>query len=109
MPLSGAERTRRYRKKLKLERPEKYENQRKKNLEKIKSKKKKISELTPKEAESRREQWKNNKRISRQKQKKNKNLAILRDENTIPGSSRDTQENKLNDIIIQKLRKKIKF
>ncbi|CAH2086899.1 unnamed protein product [Euphydryas editha] len=109
MPLSGAERTRRYREKLKLERPEEYENQRKKNLEKIKSKKKKISELTPEEAENRREKWKNNKRISRQKQKKNKNLAILQDENTIPGSNRDTQENKLNDILIQKLRKKNKL
>lgn len=57
MPLSGAERTKRYREKLKLERPQEYENQRKKNLEKIKAKKKKISELPAEEAKQKREEW----------------------------------------------------
>lgn len=57
MPLSGAERTKRYREKLKLERPQEYENQRKKNLEKIKAKKKKNSELPAEEAKQKREEW----------------------------------------------------
>lgn len=57
MPLSGAERTKRYREKLKLERPQEYENQRKKNLEKIKAKKKKISVLPAEEAKQKREEW----------------------------------------------------
>lgn len=108
MPLSGAERTRRYREKLKLERPQEYENQRKKNLEKIKTKKKKISELAPEEAEKKREEWRKNKRTSRQKQKRIKVLAISQNENIISSSSRDTQENNFNDILIRNLRKKNK-
>lgn len=105
MPLSGAERTKRYREKLKLERPQEYENQRKKNLEKIKAKKKKISELPAEEAKQKREEWRKNKRISRENQKKKKILAISQTENVMPGPSNYSQENICYDNLIKNLRK----
>ncbi|KAF9405770.1 hypothetical protein HW555_013630, partial [Spodoptera exigua] len=101
MPLSGAERQKRYREKLKLERPQEYENQRKKNLEKIKSKKKKNSELTPEEAEQRREEWRKNKRTSRQKQKRNKENSTEGFEGlsqNVKGNNELETEKSLDDI-----------
>lgn len=57
MPLSAAEKMRRYRERLKNENPEKYEEQRKKNLERIKSKKKKVSEMDSTEKAVQRQNW----------------------------------------------------
>lgn len=68
MPLTGAERTQRYRERLKQNRPDEFERQKKQNLAKVKSKKKKVSELTLEEAEIRRERWRKEKRKSRHKQ-----------------------------------------
>lgn len=94
MPLSGAQRTQRYREKLKQNCPEEYERQRKANLAKVKSKKKKVSELNPDEAEIRREKWRKEKRNSRQRQKKVKEQHRFQDVNPIPGTSSATQEKK---------------
>lgn len=69
MPLTSAERSRRYREKLKKENPDKLEAQRIKNLQRIKQKKKKVSEMTQEEAETRRKVWRKEKQASRQKKK----------------------------------------
>lgn len=69
MPLSNAERQKRYRERLKNENAEKYEEIRKKNLENIKNKKKKVSEMTEEERNKQREIWRNsnNKRALKKK------------------------------------------
>ena len=54
MPLTGAEKTRRYRERLKNERPDEYASQCKRNLDRLKSKKKKITEMSSEEAEQQR-------------------------------------------------------
>lgn len=67
MALTAKEKMRRYRERLKNENPEKYEDQRKKNLARIKSKKKKISEMAPAEADAKRKEWREEKRVSRKR------------------------------------------
>ncbi|CAH0403492.1 unnamed protein product [Chilo suppressalis] len=63
MPLTNAEKQKRYRERLK-QNPEKYEEQKKKNLERIKSKYsyKKISEMTDREKADTRKKWRDQKR-----------------------------------------------
>ncbi|CAG9790187.1 unnamed protein product [Diatraea saccharalis] len=73
MPLSGAEKTRRYREKLKRDRPEEYAAQCQRNLQKIKSKKKKISDMSLEEAKAQRQTWREQKRKSKARNKKCKN------------------------------------
>lgn len=84
MPLTPAEKMRRYRERLK-ENPEKMEEQRKKNLERIKSKYvyKKVKDMTEKEKKVQRKKWRDQKRKTKQKTKKdtdttmeNENLEI---------------------------------
>ncbi|CAH2095032.1 unnamed protein product [Euphydryas editha] len=72
MPLTNAEKQRRYRERLKQD-PEKFENYRKKNLERIKSKYKykKVSELNDREKSEVRRKWREQKR-----QKKTENNTI---------------------------------
>lgn len=66
MPLSTAERVRRYRERLKNN-PEKAEEVRIKNLERLKMKKKKISQMSEKEKEEKRKMWREVKRKQRAK------------------------------------------
>ncbi|KAL4704224.1 hypothetical protein ACJJTC_003784 [Scirpophaga incertulas] len=96
MVLTGAEKTRRYREKLKRERPEEYAAQCKKNLERIKSKKKKISEMTPEEAEVQREIWRKEKKKSNSNKKTQKNNK----ENEQAKSSSDSinEQNKITEL-----------
>lgn len=61
MPLTGAERQRRYRQKLMKENPEKYLKQKKENLERIKKQYKKINELTENLQKLRRKKWRKEK------------------------------------------------
>lgn len=56
-PLSAAAKQRRYRERLKAEKPQKYEEQKIKNLERMKAKRKKISEMNTKEKEVQRSKW----------------------------------------------------
>lgn len=115
MPLSDAERTRRYRERLKNE-PEKLEIQRKKNLERIKNTKKKITQLTLKEAAIRREKWKEYQRRSRMR-KQTKNIDIHKENETrnenhtsqdtcVLSPRRDSREDKK---MLKKLQKKCKY
>lgn len=67
MPLTSAERVRRHREKLKKN-PEKFEKHKKEHAAYVKSKTKKISELSEAEKEKQREKWRNQKH----RQKKNK-------------------------------------
>ncbi|KAJ8726803.1 hypothetical protein PYW08_015200 [Mythimna loreyi] len=64
MPMSNAERQKRYRERLKAEKPEKYEEFRIKHLEKVKKNVKKIAEMTEEEKNVQRQKWKdaNNRR-----------------------------------------------
>ncbi|KAL4718857.1 hypothetical protein ACJJTC_018700 [Scirpophaga incertulas] len=96
MVLTGAEKTRRYSEKLKRERPEEYAAQCKKNLERIKSKKKKISEMTPEEAEVQREIWRKEKKKSNSNKKTQKNNK----ENEQAKSSSDSinEQNKITEL-----------
>uniref|UniRef100_A0A1E1WD28 Uncharacterized protein n=1 Tax=Pectinophora gossypiella TaxID=13191 RepID=A0A1E1WD28_PECGO len=81
MPLTSAERSRRYREKIKKENPEKLNAQRLKNLQRIKSKKKKISEMNEEEAEKRRQVWRKEKQASRQKKRKNGPSTVQKEVN----------------------------
>lgn len=66
MPLTPAEKMKRYREKLKKD-PEKYEQYKKKDLRRIKTKTKKISELSEEEREQRRQKWREQKRKQKAK------------------------------------------
>lgn len=70
MPLTNAEKQRRYRERLK-DNPQKKEEIRKKNLERIKKQTKRIQDLTEDEKTEKRKQW----RKQKQKQKEKKNAA----------------------------------
>ncbi|KAF9417937.1 hypothetical protein HW555_005082 [Spodoptera exigua] len=83
MPLSGAEKTRRYRERLKNERPDEYAAQIKRNLDRLKSKKKKISEMPTEEAEQQRKKWREEKRKSCAKKKQKQVKSANEPENTI--------------------------
>lgn len=65
MPLTPAEKMKRYRERLKANDPEKYEEQAKKNLDRIKAKKKKVSEMTQLEIDDKRQLWREEKRKKR--------------------------------------------
>lgn len=69
MPLSSAERCRKYRKKLKETNPEKFEQMKRKNAERTKAKKRKISDMNEDEKKDMRQQWKDYKRRKIQKEK----------------------------------------
>ncbi|KAL0851024.1 hypothetical protein ABMA28_006916 [Loxostege sticticalis] len=58
MPMTGAERQKKYIERLKQQNPEKYEEKRKKHLEKVKQNSRKISDLIDSEKEARRRKWK---------------------------------------------------
>ncbi|CAB3236345.1 unnamed protein product [Arctia plantaginis] len=103
MPLTGAEKTRRYREKLKLSRPEEYKAQCNRNLQRMNTKKKKISEMTAKDAEDQRKKWRDDKRRSIQKKKERKN------EQKETENVNDFPTNPSNDATITTLRKKIKL
>lgn len=66
MPLTGAERQKRYMEKMKEKNPEKYESKRKKHLEYVKKKQKKIIDLTEEEKSAQRNKW----RIEKSKKSK---------------------------------------
>lgn len=89
MPLTGAEKTRRYREKLKNERPDEYAAQCKKNLDRLKSKKKKITDMTPEEAAEQRKKWREEKRKSSAKKKQRKNITEVTREPENPISRSD--------------------
>ncbi|CAG9782601.1 unnamed protein product [Diatraea saccharalis] len=88
MPLTGAEKTRRYREKLKNERPDEYAAQCKRNLDRLKSKKKKNTEMSSEEAELQRKKWREEKRKHCAKIKKIKSITKCTNEpeNPIDGS-----------------------
>lgn len=69
MPMSNAERQKRYRERLKVEKPEKHEELRIKHLEKVKKNVKMIAEMTEEEKNVQREKWKE--ANNRRSQKKN--------------------------------------
>jgi flagellar biosynthesis GTPase FlhF len=73
MPLTPAEKMKRYREKLKKD-PQKYEDYKKKDLQRIKIKSKKIAEMTEQEIKQKRKSWRDQKR--KQKSKKNQNPTI---------------------------------
>lgn len=66
MALTAAERVKRYRERIKRD-PQKYEQYRKKNIERLKLRRKKISELNDTEKKSQRDQWAKQKRKQRAK------------------------------------------
>ncbi|CAG4970878.1 unnamed protein product [Colias eurytheme] len=70
MPLTGAERQKKYIEELKKNNPEKYEEKRIKHLEKVKQRQRKITELNDSEKEARRQKWKeaNHRRKEKKKQ-----------------------------------------
>lgn len=57
-PMSNAERQKKYRERLKVNNPDKYEEKRQAHLENVKNNKRKIAELSENEKEKRREKWK---------------------------------------------------
>jgi hypothetical protein len=91
MPLSGAEKTRRYREKLKKERPDEYKAQCSRNLQRLKSKRKKISDMTPLEAEQQREQWRQEKRKSDAKKKREKLRTETATERVVTGNDKKNE------------------
>ncbi|PZC73688.1 hypothetical protein B5X24_HaOG208959 [Helicoverpa armigera] len=62
MPLSSAERCRKYREKLKKENPQKFEEMKKRNLERTKAKKRKIVDMSENEKQDVRKKWRDAKR-----------------------------------------------
>lgn len=72
MPLTNAERQKRYRERLKAEKPEKYEVIRLKHLIKVKQNKKKIKEMTDEEQKEQREKWKRDSNKRNEKHKANR-------------------------------------
>lgn len=76
MPLTGAERQKRYIERLKIEQPEKYEEKRKKHLDKVKQRQKKIVNLTAEEKTIQRKKWR-----EANKKKKDKKQSLLQKEN----------------------------
>lgn len=91
---------------MKNENPEKYEDQRKKNLARIKSKKKKISEMAPAEADAKRKEWREEKRVSRKRLHDIKRLSPLQENvrsDATENEKNDATENEKND---KKRRKK---
>lgn len=76
MPLTAAEKMKRYRERLKLN-PEKFEEQRKKNLDRIKSKYKykKVSDMSDEEKTRKRIEWRDEKRRLKDKKKANEQIS----------------------------------
>lgn len=102
MPLTNAEKQRRYREKLKSD-PQKLEEIRKKNLLRIKLKTTKISQLNEEEKNKQREIWRNQKR----KQKQNKMIVGIKDSKaTVKNANAKIQ--KRNKLRFQKLQEENK-
>lgn len=102
MPLTGAEKTRRYRERLKNVHPEEYAAQCKRNLDRLKSKRKKITEMSSEEAEEQRKKWREEKRKSSAKKKQEKSKTKSKNEPENPVSSSDLK-------IINRFRRKCGF
>lgn len=97
MPLTNAEKQRRYREKLKNN-PEKCEMLRKKHLERVKKNSKRIEDLNDNEKKRQRQQWRENSRRFYQKKK-----GIEIENNQI---QKQIEPNDHKDFIIKKLKKK---
>ncbi|XP_060804464.1 uncharacterized protein LOC132902617 [Amyelois transitella] len=82
MPLTGAERAKKFREKLKDD-PEKYEKYKQKQRELVAKRRKKISDLDDNEKEKQREQWRKEKRIQK-KRKDEKKIQEANNQVTIP-------------------------
>lgn len=72
MPLTGAERQRRYRQKLSQQNPEKLLQQKRENLERTKNKYKKVSELNETQQNLQREKWRREKQKCKDEEIDNK-------------------------------------
>lgn len=70
MPLTGAERQKRYIERLKAENPEKFEERRKKHLEQVKQRQKKIANLSEEEKNIQRKKWREANRKKKEKEDK---------------------------------------
>lgn len=103
MPLSSAERCRKYREKLKKENPEKFEEMKKKNLERTKAKKRKIGDMSENEKQNVRKQWRDAKR---KKLNENKPVVIESERARRRYRSQVGQENKKLKENIKILRRK---
>lgn len=96
MPLTGAERAKRFRENLKKN-PEKYEAYKKQQLERVKKCAKKISDLDENEKEKKRKQWREQKR----NQKENKDKSNT---NTKIQLIKETRKIAVNDRLKKKLK-----
>lgn len=101
MPLTNAEKQRRYRERLKNN-PEKREEIRKKNLERIKTKSKKIKDMTDEEKDAKRKLWRKQKQKQKAKKKEEKKQEERQERNETEKEKRNKNRKnmrlrKLND------------
>lgn len=108
MPLAAREKMRSYRERLKRKNPEKYEEQRKKSIARIKSKKKKLSELNPAEAEAKREEQRKEKGISRQRRQDMKKASPSEDMCSATAADNNLKSETTEDKKLKKLKSKLK-
>lgn len=85
MPMSAAQRQKKYIEKLKTENPDKFEEKRKKHLERVKKKQKKTSELSESEKFARRLKWKE----ANEKRKQKKQLIQVEEKKAVIKQRRD--------------------
>lgn len=92
MPLTPAEKQRKYREKLKNENPEKYNDMKKRNAERTKQNRKRIAECDEDEIDKMRKQWREEKR-----RKLKANLVVLPEsEKILPGNNNVQPETERN-------------
>lgn len=94
MALTAAERMKRYREKLKRD-PQRYEEVKKKHAAKVKSKSKKINELTEDEKEKKRKKWREQKRKQKEKPVFSNENTILSTKNESTSKKRKTNRSRL--------------
>ncbi|CAG4963575.1 unnamed protein product [Colias eurytheme] len=111
MPLSGAERQKRYMERLKLENPLKFEEKRKAHLEKVKQRNIKISDLSEEEKLIQRLKWRDaNKKKKLRKDEKNQKeekLKQIREKRAAAENVKLKKKNKLLESKIEQLNRKI--
>ncbi|CAG4966406.1 unnamed protein product [Colias eurytheme] len=113
MPLSGAERQKRYMERLKLENPLKFEEKRKAHLEKVKQRNIKISDLSEEEKLIQRLKWRdaNKKKKLRKDEKTQKEreekLKQIREKRAAAENVKLKKKNKLLESKIEQLNRKI--